>query len=156
MRKRLLLNGFLALVVIGAAVGTYFTVRSTSSSASTTTRFATATRANVLSSVTSTGNVEAPTDLSLSFQQSGQVTAILVSTAEHVGAGQALAQVDDTSQKLARASAQAGLMSAQASLTALELGETPIERQADQMSAVSAQQNITQAQQGLVNARHNA
>ena len=65
MRKRLFLNGFLALVVIGAAVGTYFTVHSTSSSASTTQTLATAKRGVVLSSVTSTGNVEAPTDLSL-------------------------------------------------------------------------------------------
>ena len=84
MRKRLFLNGFLALVVIAAAVGTYFTVHSTSSSASTTQTLATAKRGVVLSSVTSTGNVEAPTDLSLSFQQSGQVTAILVATGEHV------------------------------------------------------------------------
>ncbi len=103
MRKRLLLNGFLALVLIGAGLGTYFTVRSTKSSASTTQTFATAKRSVVLQSVTSTGNVEAPTYLSLSFQQSGQVTAILMSTGEHVGAGQALARIDDTSQKLALA-----------------------------------------------------
>ena len=76
MRKRLFLNGFLVLVVIAVAVGTFFTVHSTKTSASTTT-LATAKRSVVLSSVTSTGNVEAPTDLSLSFQQSGQVTAIL-------------------------------------------------------------------------------
>src|SRR4029077_3367742 len=107
MRKRLLLNGFLALVVIGAAVGTYFTVHSSSSSASTTQTLAPVKRGVVLSSVTSTGNVEAPTDLSLSFQQSAQVTAILVSTGQHVGAGQALARVDDTAQKLALASAEA-------------------------------------------------
>ena len=156
MRKRLFLNGFLALVVIGAAVGAYFTVHSKSSSASTTETLATAKRGVVLSSVTSTGNVEAPTDLSLSFQQSGQVTAILVSPGAHVTAGQALATIDDTAQKLALASAQAGLTSAQASFAALERGETPIERQADQMSVVSAQQNITQAQQGVANAQQSA
>ena len=156
MRKRLLLNGFLALVVIGAAVGTYFTVRSKSSSAATTQTLAPATRGNVLSSVTSTGNVEAPTDLSLSFQQSGQVTAILVKVGDHVGAGQALARVDDTANRMSLASAQAGLASAQASLAALIRGETPIERQADQMGLVSAQQSITTAQQGLTNAQQNA
>jgi len=156
MRKRLFLNGFLALVVIGAAVGTYFTVRSKSSSAATTQTLAAATRGNVLSSVTSTGNVEAPTDLSLSFQQSGQVTAILVKVGAHVAAGQALARVDDTAAKLSLASAQAGLASAQANLAALIRGETPIERQADQMSVVSAQQGITTAQQGLANAQQNA
>ena len=119
-------------------------------------RVATAKRSVVLSSVTSTGNVEAPTDLSLSFQQSGQVTAIFVKNGEHVHAGQALAQVDDTAQKLALASAQSGLASAQASLAALIRGETPIERQADQMSLVSAQQSITQSQQGVVNAQQTA
>ena len=156
MRKRLFLNGFLALVVLGAAVGTYFTVHSTKSSASTTQTLATAKRGVVLSSVTSTGNVEAPTALSLSFQQSGQVTAILVSAGQHVAAGQALAHVDDTATKMSLASAQAGLASAQASLAALIRGETPIERQADQMSVVSAQQSITQAQQGLTNAQQTA
>src|ERR1700722_6776406 len=153
MRKRLLLNGFLALVLIGAGLGTYFTVHSTKSSASTTQTLATAKREVVLSSVTSTGNVEAPTDLSLSFQQSGQVTAILVSSGEHVTANQALATVDDTSERMALESAQAGLASAQASLAGLERGETPIERQADAMSVVSAQQNITTAQQGLTDAQ---
>jgi len=156
MRKRLFLNGFLALVLIGAGVGTYFTVHSTKSSASTTQTLATAKRGVVLQSVTSTGNVEAPTDLSLSFQQSGQVTAILVKNGARVSAGQALAKVDDTADRLSLASAQAGLTSAQASLAALIRGETPIERQADQMSVVSAQQSITQAQQGLTNAKRNA
>src|SRR4029077_16422745 len=124
MRKRLLLNGFLALVVIGAAVGTYFTVHSSSSSASTTQTLATAKRSVVLSSVTSTGNVEAPTDLSLSFQQSGEVTAIHVEVGQHVPAQQALAQVDDTQQKMALASAQASLASARAGLAGLIRGET--------------------------------
>jgi multidrug efflux pump subunit AcrA (membrane-fusion protein) len=156
MRKRVFLNGFLVLVVVAAALGTFFTVRSKSSSASTTQTLAAATRGNVLSSVTSTGNVEAPTDLSLSFQQSGQVTAIYVSTGERVAAHQALAQVDDTQQKMALASAQAGLASAQASLAGLVRGETPIERQADAMSAVSAAQGVTTAQQGVTDAQQNA
>ncbi|MGO9875510.1 MAG: biotin/lipoyl-binding protein [Acidimicrobiia bacterium] len=156
MRKRLFLNGILALVVLAAAVGTYFTVRSTKSSASTTQIYATATRANVLSSVTSTGNVEAPTDLSLSFQQSGQVTSILVSVGQHVVANQALATVDDTADAMALSSAQAGLTSAQASLAGLIQGETPIERQQDAMGVVAASQGITQAQQGVTDAQQSA
>jgi len=136
MSKRLLVNGLLVLVVLAIAAGVFATMRSSSSSAATTQTFATAKRGVVLQSVTSTGNVEAPTDLSLSFQQSGEVTAIFVSAGQHVVAGQALAQVDDTQQKLALASAQAGLASAQANLAALERGETAIERQADAMSVV--------------------
>ena len=156
MNKRLLLNGFLALVVVGIGVGSYFTVHSKSSSASTTQTFATAARGNVLESVTSTGNVQAPTDLSLSFQQSGQVTAIPVEVGTHVGAGQVLAKVDDTQQKIALKGAQAGLVSAQASYAALLRGETAIERESDAQSVVAAQQGITQAQQGLADAQQNA
>ena len=156
MRKRMLLNGFLALVVVAIAGGTFLTVHSSSSSASTTQTLATAKRGVVLESVTSTGNVEAPTDLSLSFQQSGEVTQIYVTVGDHVGAGQVLARVDDTQQKLALESAQASLASAQASLAALQRGETPIEREADQQSVISAQQGITTAQQGLTNAQQNA
>ena len=87
MSKRLVLNGVLALVIVGLAVGVFATVRSSSGSASTTQTVATAKRGVVLQSVTSTGNVEAPKDLSLSFQQSGQVTAIYVAVGEHVNAG---------------------------------------------------------------------
>jgi multidrug efflux pump subunit AcrA (membrane-fusion protein) len=156
MRKRVLLNGFLVVVLLAAAIGTYLTVHSTKSSASTTQTLATAKRGVVLSSVTSTGNVEAPTDLSLSFQQSGEVTAINVAVGAHVDAQQALAQVDDTEQKMALSSAQAGLASAQASLAALQRGETAIERQSDAMSAVAAQEGITTAQQGVTDAQQNA
>src|SRR5690349_21205796 len=101
MRKRLLLNGVLALVVVGIAVGAFVTVHSTKGSAATTQTFATAKRGVVLESVTSTGNVEAPTSLSLSFQQSGQVTAIAVKPGQHVAANQVLAKVDDTQQTMA-------------------------------------------------------
>ena len=118
----MLLNGFLVVVLVAAGLGTYLTVHTTKSSASTTQTYATAKRGVVLSSVTSTGNVEAPTDLSLSFQQAGQVTAIDVNVGDHVEAQQVLAQVDDTEQKMALESAQAGMASAQASLAGLERG----------------------------------
>ena len=129
MRKRLLFNGFLVLVIVAIGAGVFATVHSSSSSAATTQTFATAKRGVVLQSVTSTGNVEAPTDLSLSFQQSGQVTQIAVKPGQHVAANQVLARVDDTQQKIALESAQASLASAQASLAALQRGETAIERQ---------------------------
>jgi multidrug efflux pump subunit AcrA (membrane-fusion protein) len=156
VNKRVLLNGFLVVVLVAAGVGTYLTVHSTKSSASTTSTTATAKRGIVLSSVTSTGNVEAPTDLSLSFQQSGQVTAISVTVGEHVKAHQRLAKVDDTEQKMALASAQSGLASAQSSLAALQRGETAVERQSDAMSALASAQGITSAQQGVTDAQQNA
>ncbi len=156
MSKRLVLNGVLALVVIGLAVGTFVKVRSSSSTAATTQTYATAKRGVVLQSVSSTGNVEASTDLGLSFQQSGEVKVIYVSVGDHVESGYALAKVDDTQQKIALASAQASLASAQASLAGLKRGETAIERQADDASAVAAAQSVTSAQLGLTQSQQNA
>ena len=119
-----MLNVILVVVLVSIGGATFAALRSSSSSSATTQTTATAKRGTVLESVTSTGNVEAPTSLSLSFQQSGEVTAIYVKAGQHVVEGQALAQVDDTQQSHALASAQASLASAQAALAALKRGET--------------------------------
>jgi multidrug efflux pump subunit AcrA (membrane-fusion protein) len=156
MRKRLVLNGALGLIVIGLAFGAFATVRSSSGAAATTQTVATAKRGVVLQSVTATGNVEASADLSLSFQQSGAVTKILVKPGQQVGAQQALAQVENGPQKIALASAQASLASAQANLAALQRGETAIERQADSAAATSASQSVASAQLGLTQAQQSA
>ncbi len=71
------------LVVIGGA--TFAAVRNSPSSSATTETLATAKQGTVLESVTSTGNVEAPNSLSLSFQQSGEVTDIYVKVGQRVG-----------------------------------------------------------------------
>jgi RND family efflux transporter MFP subunit len=156
MRKRWVLNGALGLVVIALALGAFATVRSSSSSAETTQTVATAKRGVVLQSVTSTGNVEASADLSLSFQQSGAVTRIYVEPGDEVGAQQALAQVENAEQKMALASARASLESAQAGLAALQRGETEVERQADDASAVSAAQSVASAQLALTHSQETA
>jgi multidrug efflux pump subunit AcrA (membrane-fusion protein) len=156
MRKRLFFNGLLVLVIAAIGAGIFATVHSSSSSGATTQTFATAKRGVVLQSVTSTGNVEAPTDLSLSFQQSGQVTVVAVATGDRVSAGQMLARVDDTQQQNALDSAQASLASAQASYAALQRGETAIERESDNQSAISAAAQVTTAVQSLANAQANA
>jgi multidrug efflux pump subunit AcrA (membrane-fusion protein) len=156
MRKRLLFNGVLVLVLVAIGAGVFMTVHSSSSSAATTQTLATAKKGVVLQSVTSTGNVEAPTNLSLSFQQSGQVTQIAVKPGQAVTANQVLARVDDTQQKVALQSAQASLASAQANLAALQRGETAVERQADDQAAIAAQAGVTTAQQSLADAQANA
>lgn len=155
MRKRLLFNGLLILAIVAIGAGVFATVHSSSGSAATTQTFATAKRGVVLQSVTSTGNVEAPTDLSLSFQQSGEVTAIAVKPGDHVAAGQMLARIDDTQQKIALESAKASLTSAKASLAALQRGETAIERESDDQAAISAEAAVTTAVQSLANAQAN-
>jgi HlyD family secretion protein len=156
MSKRLLFNGVLVLVIVAIGAGIFATVHSSSGSAATTQTYATAKRGVVLQSVTSTGNVEAPTNLSLSFQQAGEVTAITVKAGDHVAANQVLARVDDTEQKNSLWSAQASLASARASLAALQRGETAIERESDNQSVISTQASVTTAVQSLANAQANA
>ena len=148
-----MLNGALVLVLVLIGGATFAALRSSSASSATTQTTATAKRGTVLESVTSTGNVEAPTSLSLSFQQSGEVTAVYVTAGQHVVKNQALAQVDDTQQRNSLASAKASLASAQAALTALKRGETAVERASDATSVASAAQSVTSAQQGVTNAQ---
>jgi multidrug efflux pump subunit AcrA (membrane-fusion protein) len=156
MSKRLLLNIFLIVVVLAISGVAFATVRSSSSSAETTESLATAREGNVIQSVSSTGNVEALTSLSLSFQQQGEVTEIRVSPGQRVTAGQVLAKVDDTQQQKALASAEASLASAEANLAALERGQTGVERESDNASIVSAAASVTSAQQGLTHAQESA
>ena len=148
-----MLNGALVLVLVLIGGATFAALRSSSASSATTQTTATAKRGTVLESVTSTGNVEAPTSLSLSFQQSGEVTAVYVRAGQRVVKNQALAQVDDKQQKRALESAQASLASAEASLAALKRGETGVERASDATSIASAAQSVTSAQQGVTNAQ---
>ena len=153
MNKRVLLNVILVVVLVSIGGAAFAAVRSSSSSSATTQTTATAKRGTVLESVTSTGNVEAPTSLSLSFQQSGQVTAIYVKTGEHVIAGQKLAKVDDTQQSHALASAKASQASAQAALAALHRGETSPERASDAASVASASQSVASAEQNVAHSQ---
>ena len=156
MRKHLVING--SLVIVAAAIGTgaYASIGSGATTAATRETVVTAKRAVVLSSVSATGNVEATTDLGVSFQQSGKVTAIFVKAGDHVTAGQQLAQIDDTQQRAALASAQASLASAQAQLAALLRGETTEELAQDAAGLASAAQSVTSAQSGLTHAQQSA
>jgi macrolide-specific efflux system membrane fusion protein len=155
MGKRAILNVALVVVLVSIGGAAVATVRSSSSSASTTETVATAKRGTVLESVTSTGNVEAPTSLSLSFQQSGEITAIYVKAGDHVTKGEKLAKVDDSQQSGALASAKASLASAQAALAALQRGETSVERVSDAASIASSTQSVASAQQGLTHSQQN-
>ena len=74
MSRRVMLNTALVVVLVLIGGATFAAVRNSPSSSATTETLATAKKGTVLESVTSTGNVEAPTSLSLSFQQSGKVT----------------------------------------------------------------------------------
>ncbi|HEV7525144.1 MAG TPA: biotin/lipoyl-binding protein [Acidimicrobiia bacterium] len=156
MRKHLVLNGSLVAVAVAIGVGAYANIGSGASTTATRSTVVTAKRGVVLSTVTATGNVEAPTNLGVSFQQTAKVTSISVHAGDHVTAGQELARVDDTLQFAALTSAQASLASAQASLAAKLRGETSFERAQDAAGAASAAQSVANAQAAVTHALQTA
>ncbi len=157
MRKQhLLINGSLVVAAAAIGIGAYANIGSGATTSATRETVVTAKRAVVLASVSATGNVEATTDLGVSFQQSGKVTAIYVKAGDHVAAGQSLAQIDDTQQLAALTSARATLASAQAQLAALLRGETSYERAQDAAGLASAAQSVASAQSGLTHAQQSA
>jgi multidrug efflux pump subunit AcrA (membrane-fusion protein) len=156
MRKNLIVNGGLVVVAAAIGVGAYANIGSGASTATTRETVVTAKRGVVLSSVSSTGNVEATSDLSVSFQQTGKVTGIFVKQGDHVSTGQQLAQIDDTQQHAALLSAQASLASAEANLAGVLRGETSVERAQDAAGLASAVQSVASAQSGLSHAQQSA
>ncbi|MGB6163076.1 MAG: biotin/lipoyl-binding protein [Pseudonocardiaceae bacterium] len=79
----------------------------------------------VASTVTATGTLHAMTTQSLGFPQGGRITAITVSVGDHVTAGQVLARVDDSRQKLAVRNAQDEVTRQQALLDQVAAENTP-------------------------------
>ena len=64
-------------------------------------RTASVQRGDVQATVSTTGNVTAPTTLALNFTTGGRMTEVDVTPGTRVVAGQVLARVDDASQKAA-------------------------------------------------------
>ncbi len=143
-------------MAVAIGVGAYANLGSGASTTATRETVVTAKRGVVLSSVSSTGNVEATTDLGLSFQQSGKVTGIFVKAGDQVTQGQQLAQVDDTQQAAALLSAQASVTSAEANLAGVLRGETSYDRAQDAAGLASAAQSVGSAQSGLTHAQQSA
>ncbi len=104
------MNAALGTLLVGAAVGAYLTV-GTPSTQSTAPRTAQSARGVVLSSVSASGNLQAPTSIAVNFKAGGQLVSVNVKPGQHVVAGQILGRVDPTSAQLAVRSAEASLRS---------------------------------------------
>ena len=156
MPRKFLVNGALAAVAVAAGVTSYMVVGANSASTHTSETLSTAKTGIVLSSVTSTGNVEAPTSLGVNFQQSGTVTEIDVTPGQHVDQGQVLARVDDTTQRSALVTAQAALASAQAALAQKIRGATPEALAQDAVGLQQSELSVGNAQDGLQHAQQTA
>lgn len=156
MQRRFLINGALGAIAVAAGVTSYVVVGANTSSTHTSETLSTAKSGIVLSSVTATGNVEAPSSLSVSFQQSGTVTEVDVTPGQHVDAGQVLAKIDDATQRSALVTAQAQLAAAQAALTTKLQGATPEALAQDAAGLAQSQLSVANAQDGLDHAKQTA
>ena len=139
LRGRLVLVGGIALVLLLVVAATWWEFFRGGSSATAAAPTTTVTRGNILQSVSTSGVVSAQQTSSLSFQQSGKITAVNVTLGQQVHEGDVLAEVDATDEQDALRTAEANLSAAQAKLTTLLKGST-----ASQLA--SADQSLVQAQ----------
>jgi len=149
----------IALVAVAAAGGGLAyasvgspTVRTTAASAL---RTATVSTGTVMTTVSSSGNVTAPNNITINFATSGKLTELDVKAGDQVKQGQLLARVDSTTAKASLDAANAQLASAQAKLSELEQGATALVKQGLQISEAQSQQQVVSAQSAIDNANQN-
>ena len=83
------------------------------------------TRGSILSTVTATGSVAAPTQSKLSFRTSGRLAQLFVAVGDRVDEGQPLARIDDSDLQVALSQAQANYRTAVAKLEQTKAGAKP-------------------------------
>ncbi len=99
VRAHLILSSILVLVIAAIA---YYSIRSaTSTSGQPRYVLTTATRGNLISSISGTGQVSGSSQLDVKSKVSGDVVAIGATTGQTVGAGQLLAQIDARDAEIA-------------------------------------------------------
>ena len=138
------LNAGLCTLLVGAAAGAYLTVGSTASQ-SAAPRTAQSARGVVLSSVSASGNLQAPSSLAVNFKAGGRLVSVDAKPGQHVAAGRALGRIDPASAQLAVRSAEASLHSAEAQLKQTLAGETPQQRAQDRVALLQASLSVRTA-----------
>jgi macrolide-specific efflux system membrane fusion protein len=114
-------------------------------------RFATAETASVAQTVDASGTIAAAQEADLSFQVSGQVTAIPVTVGQQVSTGQVLATIDSASLPSQVAQARATLAQNRAKRDADD-GASSEQRAADNAAVDAAQAQLDSAQKQLAKA----
>lgn len=149
-RRRVALNGGLAVLLVGAAAVAYFEVgANTSAAASSFTREATVERGTVLAQVSASGNLALAAQSSLAFGAAGKVTAVKVSVGQQVSAGQVLATIDPTAADLALTEANEQLTVAQDNLSKAQDGPSSAQQAVDDDQLTSDENSVTDAQDTL-------
>ena len=149
-RRRLALNGGLAVLLVGAAAVAYFEVgANTSAAASSFTRDATVERGTVLAQVSASGNLALSAQSSLAFGAAGKVTAVKVSVGQQVTVGQVLATIDPTAADLALTEANEQLTVAQDNLSKAQDGPSSQQQAVDNDQLTSDENSVADAQNTL-------
>ena len=149
-RRRVALNGGLAVLLVGAAAVAYFEVgANNSASASSFSRDATVERGTVLAQVSASGNLALASQSSLAFGAAGKVTAVKVSVGQQVTAGQVLATIDPTAANLALTEANEQLTVAQDNLAKAQDGPSSEQQAVDNDQLDSDENAVTTAQDNL-------
>ncbi|HEU5000665.1 MAG TPA: biotin/lipoyl-binding protein [Lapillicoccus sp.] len=140
-----------AVVVVGAAVGTWFVLHraTTAAGEGATTQLVAATTETVKETVSATGTIEPANQANLKFAQTGKVTAVGVKVGDTVTAGQTLASIDPTSLQAAVTLAEQQLTAAQAQLTAATSAASSSQIASANAQVTSAQSKLTAAQEAL-------
>ena len=147
LRMRVL-NVLLGLLLVVGAVLAYLLVGQSSTTASAV-RTATVSKGVVLTSVSATGTLQAPQQVTANFTTSGKLVTVDVKEGQQVQTGQSLGSIDPTSAEQEVSQAEAGLASANANLQTTLTGETSQQRAQDALSVAQARQSVANAKAAL-------
>ena len=150
------INVVLAVLLVSAGVAAYLVVSQTPSASTGAVRTATVSRGVVLTTVSATGTLQAPTDLSVGFTSSGTLQTVDVKVGQPVTSGEVLGTIDPTSARQAVRQAEASLASAQAQYRQTLLGETAQQRAQDALGVTQSQLSVANANAALATARRTA
>lgn len=122
-RNWIIIGAVIIVVIVGVAIlGMNRMLPGTqAATASTRPTTATVTRGSLIASVSAAGNVAAPEDAQLAFQQSGRVTKVNAQVGDVVKKGQLLMEVDTADLELALKTAQSNLTNAQTNLDSAKI-----------------------------------
>ncbi len=134
IKKLIAVIGIFILAAAGAAGAWWYIAANRPPSFGTTT----AKRGNVVASIDEPGNVLTDDDVTLSFQESGQIATVNVNEGDAVPAGKVLASLDQSSLRAGLEQADAGLAAAQAKLDELVSGTRPEQLAIDQAAVTNA------------------
>ena len=155
-RKKRLLIGSTAMLLIAAGTGTWFATKSSGAATpgiTTTTSVHTVATGTITQTVAATGTIEPASQANLNFAVSGKVTAVSATVGQTVTAGQSLATVDPTALNASLAQAQATLANDQAQLATDQAADASATQIAlDNANIASAQTQVTTAQTDVTDA----